>query len=235
MTLSGQVWRRGWVYLALTGAFGVQTGWAFESVRDQEIAQCLPGEIVTWADGQDRAAISSPLVFVYRHAGAPAWFEAPLVLSALQKAAQAWSLCGVASRVELSVSAGVLPAGAVLVQWGDVASRRNFGLANLGERTLSLGPGAFELLKARNPAHDARQTLQMVIAHEMGHVYGVMAHSKRCVDVTSYYSNGQGETCSIRGGVQRPPGVEYRSVLPTACDLERCRRVNNQPALGLNY
>ena len=200
-------------------------------LREQEIKQCLPGEISTWGDGKDRPAISSPLVLVYKHEDAPAWFEAGLVLAALKQAAQAWSQCGVPSRV---LNWPVTPEsgrGAILVQWSEPGSRRNFGLANLGERTLSLGPAAFQLLRTRNPAFDARQTLQMVIAHEMGHLFGLMAHSRRCVDVTSYYTNAQGEQCSIRGGGQMPPGVEYRSVLPTACDIQRCRVANGLTAV----
>ena len=88
------------------------------------------------------------------------------------------------------------------------------------------GPSAFQLLNDRNPAHDARATLQMVISHEMGHLFGVVAHSRRCVDVSSYYNNAQGEQCTIRGGQPRPPGVEYRSPLPTACDIQRCKAAN---------
>lgn len=199
------------------------------SLRDQEINQCLPGEISTWGDGQDRAALSSPLVFVYNPALAPAWFDEPLVLVAVQNAAQAWSHCGVPAKVSRWPAEAELRQGAILVQWSEQGSRRNFGLANLGERTLSLGPAAFDLLKARNPAFDSRQTLQMVISHEMGHFFGLMAHSRRCVDVTSYYTNGQGGTCAIRGGGALPGGVEYRSVMPTACDLQRCRIANGKP------
>ena len=66
----------------------------------------------------------------------------------------------------------------------------------------------------------------MVIPHEMGHLLGLMAHSRRCVDVTSYYNNGKGEKCFARDMTQLRPGIEYRSVLPTACDLQRCMRAN---------
>lgn len=202
---------------------------AVDSIREQEMAQCLPGEISTWADGQDRPAVTSPLLFVYKHDDAPAWFDAQLVLSKLIQATAAWSECLVPSRVVLGSTGTALPSGAVVVQWSEEGSRRNFGLANLGERTLSLGPAAFTMLNTRNPAFDASQTLQMVISHEMGHFFGLMAHSKRCVDVTSYYSNGKGDVCSIRGGAKLPPGVEYRALLPTACDLQRCRLANGKP------
>ena len=215
-----------WLGLCLTLVCHGASG--FESVRAQEMAQCLPGEAATWGDGQDRPASSSPLLFVYRHAGAPAWFTEAQVLSAVQQAATAWSQCGVPGRV-LSIATGAdLPTGAVLVQWSEAGSRGNFGLADLGRNGLSLGPAAFALLNTRNPAHDARQTLQMVISHEMGHHFGLMAHSRRCVDVTSYYDNGRGEVCRTRDGAPRPPGVEYRALLPTACDIERCVRANRR-------
>ena len=201
---------------------------AGDTLREQEIAQCQPGEISSWDDQQDRPAASTSLVFFYQHALAPEWFDAPLVLTALRQAAQSWSQCGIAAHVAFSEGASIAPAGSIAVRWSDVGSRRNFGLANLGDKTLSLGPAAFQLLKTRNPNYDARQTLQMVIAHEMGHFFGLMAHSRRCVDVTSYYDNGKGEQCLIRGGGKLPPGIEYRSVLPTACDIQRCRLVNSK-------
>jgi len=208
--------------------FWLQCAFAVDLNREQEIAQCLPGEISTWGDGQDRQAVTSPLMFVYKHDDAPAWFDEKLVLSMITKAATAWSECGVPSwALRRSADASI---GAVLVHWSEEGSRRNFGLANIGNRTLTLGPAAFGLLKTRNPAFDANQTLQMVISHEMGHLFGLMAHSKRCADVTSYYNNGKGESCSIRGGGKLQPGVEYRSLMPTACDIQRCRTANAEPS-----
>ena len=176
--------------------------------------------------------MASPLVFVYQHAFAPAWFDARQIFVALNEAAQAWLRCGVPSRVLPWPSEVELRDSAILVQWSDEGSRRNFGLANVGERTLSLGPAAFELLRTRNRAFDSRQTLQMVISHEMGHLFGLMSHSRRCVDVTSYYSNGKGELCTIRAGAALQPGVEYRSLMPTAGDIQRCRIANSKPAIA---
>jgi hypothetical protein len=195
-------------------------------VREQEIAQCLPNEITTWGDGTDRSAVGVPLRWVYRHEGAPPWFDAAAVLAAIGRAALAWSGCGVPSQVVAADGAAALPEGAVLVQWSDVQSRGNFGLAHLGARSLALGPAAFRLLDQRNPAYPARDTLQMVLSHEMGHFFGLMDHSRRCVDVMSYYSNAQGERCRTRDG--RPPAgaTDYRALLPTACDIERCRIAN---------
>jgi hypothetical protein len=119
----------------------------------------------------------------------------------------------------------------IRIQWNELESRGNFGLANLGKQTLSLSAKAFGLLKARNPRYDSRETLQMVISHEMGHFFGLMAHSRRCVDVLSYYDNGKGEKCFSRDPSQMGLVIEYRSVLPTSCDIERCRKINGYTPL----
>jgi hypothetical protein len=215
--------------LSLFLVFSLCSAWipayAQDAVRGQEIAQCLAGEVQTWGDGRDRPALGPQMVFVYDHTGAPAWFDQATVLNALRRAVGVWSECGVGGSVVSAAPASSV-AAVVSVVWSEAGSAGNFGLADLGRRSLALGPAAFQLLQTRNPAHDARETLQMVISHEVGHMYGVVAHSRRCVDVTSYYRNGKGETCSIRGGGALVPGVEYRSVLPTACDLQRCRAAN---------
>jgi hypothetical protein len=202
---------------------------AAASVRDQEIAECRVGEVATWNDGRDRPAVSSPLVFAYRHGGGPLWFSEELVAGLVAKAVEAWSPCGVPTRLVPWKAGGDLRTGTgpVVVQWSELHSGGNFGLANLDRRTLSLGPQAFRLLRERNPAYDATQIRQMVIAHEMGHFFGLMAHSRRCVDVLSYYHDGKGQTCYKRNPGDAGGVVEYRHILPTACDIERCRQVNS--------
>jgi hypothetical protein len=214
--------------VALACLLAVPWAWSapFDALRAQEIAECRPGEVTTWGDGADRPAVAKSLVFAYRHAGAPPWFPQDVVLAAVERAAQAWSACGIPAGVLMLPPGGQAAPDAVTVSWSDEGSQRNFGLANLGLKTIALGPSAFQLLNDRNPAHDARATLQMVISHEMGHLFGVVAHSRRCVDVSSYYNNAQGEQCTIRGGQPRPLGVEYRSALPTACDIQRCKAAN---------
>lgn len=215
--------------LGLIFTMGLTPVSALASIRDQEIAQCLPGEMSSWGDGQDRPAVASPMVFVYDHTAAPPWFTESLVLSAVKAAAVAWSRCGVGADVVSRPAGGAIAKGTILVQWSDKSSAGNFGVANLTQPSLSLGPAAFQMLKTRNPAHDARETLQMVISHEMGHLFGLIAHSRRCVDVTSYYNNGKGEQCLLRDASQFRSVPEYRSALPTACDLQRCRRANGNP------
>lgn len=196
------------------------------AVRDHEISECRPGEVSTWSDGADRPIRAASLRFAYRHSGAPSWFTQADVEARIEKATQAWSQCGIhASLVDGDSTTG---REVILIQWDEAASMGNFGLANHPERTLSLGPKAFVLLNTSNPRHDPRSTLQLVISHEIGHFYGLQAHSRRCVDVLSYYTL-RGETCFTRN----PAGIvgerEYRSELPTACDIERCRAINSRP------
>ena len=229
--------RRGWPAARLLAAAGllVAAGAALaagasDRLRQQEIAQCLPQEIATWGDGRDRLVPALPTQWVYRHEGAPPWFDAPRVLAALQRAAEAWGACGATGAAVVADGGARLPDAAVVVQWSDAGSRSNFGLAHLGERTLALGPAAFRLLDARNPAHPAGDTLQMVLSHEMGHFYGLMAHSRRCVDVMSYYTGAGGERCFTRDGHWPTGNIDYRALLPTACDIARCRALNTVSA-----
>lgn len=197
-----------------------------ETVRRQEINQCLPGELMTWGDGRDRP-VSGPINFRYDHSGAPPWFAENQVILMVGRAAEAWSQCGVKG----SFVSGLVSSGAVLVQWSEKESRGNFGLADLGNRRLSLSAAMFGLLKSRNPRYDSTYTLQMTISHEMGHFFGLMDHSRRCVDVVSYYTVAS-QSCYTRaaGGMKGVP--EYRHLFPTACDIERCRAVNKQPPLS---
>lgn len=213
-----------WVWLLLLWAPCLSH--AQSSVRAQEIAQCLPGEMMSWGDGRDRPALSSPMVFIYDHASAPAWFDQGQVLAMIKKAADAWSQCGVPSAVLDTQAASALGKGAVRISWSGDGRMPYFGLANFGQQTLILGPPAFQLLKTRNSAHDARETLQMTISHEMGHLFGLMSHSRRCVDVTSNYDDGKGGLCHMRDRSQFRSVPEYRASLPTACDIERCRLAN---------
>jgi len=198
---------------------------AHADVRDEEIASCRPQEIVTWKDGRDRPALT-PLVMAYEHAGAPAWFTRNDVYAALEAALKGWSGCGLPT--QLMPLGQMAPAGAIRIRWSDAGARGNFGLANQADRTLSLGPAAFKLLHERNPGYPALEILQMTLAHELGHFHGLMAHSKRCVDVMSYYNDGHGGTCELRDPAAFKSRIEYRSTLPTACDIARCRAVNGR-------
>ena len=181
---------------------------------------------MTWGDGQDRPTSASSLIFFYKHSGAPPWFQEQQVMNLLARSSAEWSKCGIPAQVTLWQGRVENTKGIIVVQWDASGSGGHFGLANLSQNQLSLGAQAFNLLNQRNPKHNALETLQMVLAHEMGHFYGMLAHSRSCVDVLSYYNDGKGGQCYSRDPSQLKLYPEYRSPLPTACDIQRCRILN---------
>jgi len=201
---------------------------AVVELRNQEITECSQSEIKTWEDNRDTAAKFSPIVFYYDHTGAPAWFSEKQVSELIERAASAWSLCGIPAVVVTKNNKANQSSSIIRIDWDVAGSRGNFGLANLTQNQLSLGLPAFQLLNQRNPKHNALETLQMVLSHEMGHFYGMMAHSRRCIDVLSYYHDGKGGQCySLFPDIIRK-FPEYRSTLPTACDIQRCKILNRK-------
>ena len=199
------------------------------ALRESEIAQCLPKEIANWNDGaKDTKMLSPSMVYVYEHQGAPAGVSEDAVFSVLQQAASAWDQCGGQNTVMLKRdffdTKGVFK---IAVQWNDDDKLGTIGLANITQKTLTLSPEAFLNLKKANASRNLMETLQMVVSHEVGHFQGLTAHSRRCVDVLSYYSNDAGEKCFIRDNGVMPKNFEYRSLLPTACDIQRCRMANS--------
>lgn len=201
---------------------------ASANTRQDEIKQCRPGELLTWPDGQDRPAASTSLHLVYRPGGAPPGLAEGSVQQALQQALLAWSACGVPGKVLSDTAAATQDARSLVrVQWSEAESRGNAGLSHLGQRTLTLGPAVFQLLANQRGRAVALDALQMTLSHEIGHFYGLMAHSRRCVDVMSYYDNGRGEQCMTRDGSSHRTLPEYRASLPTACDISRCRALNS--------
>jgi len=201
---------------------------AVVELRNQEIAECSQSEIKTWEDNRDTAAKFSPIIFYYDHTGAPAWFSEKQVSELIERAASAWSQCGIPALVVSKNNKAHPSTSMVSIDWNIAGSRGNFGLANLTQNQLSLGLPAFQLLNQRNPKHNALETLQMVLSHEMGHFYGMMAHSRRCIDVLSYYHDGKGGQCYSRFPDIIRKFPEYRSTLPTACDIQRCKILNRK-------
>ncbi len=201
---------------------------AVVELRNQEISECSQSEIKTWEDNRDTAAKFSPIVFYYDHTGAPAWFSEKQVSELIERAASAWSQCGIPALVVNKNNKAYPSTSMVSIDWNIAGSRGNFGLANLTQNQLSLGLPAFQLLNQRNPKHNALETLQMVLSHEMGHFYGMLAHSRRCIDVLSYYHDVKGGQCYSRFPDIIRKFPEYRSTLPTACDIQRCKILNRK-------
>jgi len=150
-------------------------------------------------------------------------------LSVLQNSTQAWDQCGGQNTVFLKRDLKDTNIGVkISVQWNDDDKLGTIGLANITKKTLTLSPEAFQNLKKSNANRNLMETLQMVVSHEIGHFQGLLSHSRRCVDVLSYYTNDAGEKCSIRDNGVMPKNFEYRALLPTACDIQRCLASNSK-------
>ena len=197
-------------------------------LRESEIKQCLPNEIVTWNDGgKDTKMLSPSMVYVYDHQGAPEGMSEESVFASLKNASVAWDQCGGQNSVILKRDLNASVTGLkITAMWSDKDKLGTIGLANITKKTLTLSPEAFVNLKKANASRNLLETLQMVVSHEIGHFQGLTSHSRRCVDVLSYYTNASGEKCSIRNNGVMPTNIEYRSQLPTACDIQRCRASN---------
>jgi len=196
---------------------------AHADVRDEEIASCRTGEMVTWGDGIDHR-VTGTLVFAYDPAGAPAWFSRAGVFGEIDKALRGWAPCGV--KTVLLPLGQAAPAGAIRIYWADTSAHGNQAEADPAQHRLALSLNIFKLLHERRPDYPAEDTLQMMLSHEIGHFFGLAAHSRRCVDVMSYYTDGHGAQCSLRDPSAFRSRVEYRASLPTACDIARCRAIN---------
>jgi hypothetical protein len=199
---------------------------AATTIREDEIVRCPFAEVPTWPDGVDIAIPHKRLNFVYSHQSAPQWLSAEAVRSKIFSAAQAWSACGVKLMI-VSETGGLFPSGpqTIRIDWSDSQSLGNFGVADRSNRRLTLGPAAFEMLRSKAP-EATEYSLQLVISHEMGHFLGLQRHSRRCIDVMSYYSDDKGSECMSLVPNWKTGYREYRSHLPTACDVQRCKMIN---------
>lgn len=198
-------------------------------LRSLEIAQCAENELTTWGDGKDRKISAAGLTFFYRHEGAPTWLPQSAVFELLKKSVKAWSLCGIPSKLDFASANFRTNPENILISWSTSNKFGYFGLSDLSQNQLTLGAQAFHMLNQRNPSNNHAETLQMVLSHEMGHFYGLMAHSRRCVDVLSYYNDGKGGECYTKYPHLLKKFSEYRSSLPTACDIQRCKNLNEKP------
>jgi hypothetical protein len=201
------------------------------TTRADEIQSCRPDELQTWGDGKDTPSATRRLVFHYQHS-AQTFFTEQEVTQRIDQALEVWQQCGLSlTRMSPGDRGTQQPAGTrlVAIDWDAKAARIGIAVADLGRSRLSLNPQVFDLLLQRRDRNVALETLQMTLSHEIGHFFGMRAHSKRCVDVMSYYTDGQGNRCIIRDRAEFGKVLEYRSSLPTACDIERCRRLQGQP------
>jgi len=197
------------------------------SLREKEINSCSVDEVSTWNDGVDKKSTIPNLTFVYVPGNEPSAFNSQEVTDMVKRAVNAWSTCAVSTQVTVRADPNYSSNNEVMIIWNDAKSMGNIGASDIVHQRLYLSPSVFKLLKERRPTYDSRYTLQMTLSHEIGHFYGLTAHSKRCIDVLSYYKDASGAECTVGSKEEFKRYIEYRSEFPTACDLQRCRR-NNQ-------
>ena len=205
------------------------------ALRQEEISQCLTDDIKNWGDGEkDSKMLGAKMVFVYQHIGAPKFVSEQSILTVLKAAASSWDQCGGTNLVMSDKDYTTSTAGLkISVDWNEKDTVGTIGIANIVKRKLTFNPETVQKVFQINTSKNLnesylQETLQMTASHEMGHFQGLSAHSKRCVDVLSYYSVG-GEKCTTRNGGPMPVSFyEYRSSLPTSCDIERCRIANKK-------
>ncbi len=197
------------------------------NLREKEINACSVEEVITWNDGVDKKTNIPNLTFVYVPGNEPSAFSSQEVTDMVKRAVNAWSTCGISTQVSVRADPNYSSNNEVMIIWNDAKSMGNIGASDTVHQRLYLSPSVFKLLKERRPTYDSRYTLQMTLSHEIGHFYGLVAHSKRCVDVLSYYKDASGAECTVGSKEEFKRYIEYRSEFPTACDLQRCRR-NNQ-------
>ena len=205
------------------------------ALRQEEISQCLTDDIKNWGDGEkDSKMLGTKMVFVYQHLGAPKSVTEQSILTVLKAAASSWDQCGGTNLVMSDKDYTTSTAGLkITVDWNEKETVGTIGIANITQRKLTFNPETVQKVIQINASKNLNgsyllETLQMTASHEMGHFQGLSAHSKRCVDVLSYYSVG-GEKCTTRNGGPMPVSFyEYRSSLPTSCDIERCRIANKK-------
>jgi len=209
----------------LMSMFVLFIGSGAQANRQDEIYSCQPHELATWGDGTDRPVKVNLLLLDYKKNDRSPFGEAT-VTGAIDRAARGWSECGVPIRLASRPEAGVTRLSRrVVIRWAD-RPISGIAIADTDRGELLLNAKVFETLLQKRSQAVAKETLQMVLSHELGHFLGMRAHSRRCVDVMSYYTSPSGEKCWLRDPEEFGRYLEYRHSLPTACDIARCRALN---------
>lgn len=204
---------------------------AAQAERQRQIAQCNDNDIaITTAHGTQASyhVGYSSLRFFYNPALAPEAVSEAQMAALIGNAGGAWSACGI--RGEYAGLTQDLDArdNATVFQWFN-----SDGVPIAGYRkgsTIYLNIAVFQKWHAVSPKY-AMEALQQVIAHEMGHSYGVVEHSARCIDVMATYDSF--DKCEQSPVAPRliedgERVFQMRAhTFPTACDIQRCRRVNS--------
>jgi hypothetical protein len=210
--------------------------------RAKEVAECGEGEMATQtAHGNvpvNALAVAgrfSSLRFAYNPALAPESVPEPRLGGMIAAAAQAWSACGILGQFVGTTQELAGTSNTFVVQW-----YHSEGVPIAGYRkgtTIYLNAGHYQTMRAHSEIY-AQDVMQRLISHEMGHAFGLVEHSARCVDVMA--TEDSFDKCDREPAAPRLLQDRERIYLfkqqafPTACDIKRCRQINGlaTPAPG---
>jgi hypothetical protein len=205
-----------------------------QRLRAKEVAECPDEDMATQtAHGNVPAnalAVGgrfASLRFAYNPALAPESVPEGRLGGMISAAAQAWSACGIRGEFVGGTQDLAGAANTFVVQWYS-----SEGVPIAGYRkgtTIYLNAGHFEAMRAHSEVL-ALDVMQRLISHEMGHAFGLVEHSARCIDVMA--TEDSFDKCDREPAAPRPVRDKDRiyavkgEAFPTACDIKRCRQVN---------
>jgi hypothetical protein len=208
-----------------------------QRLRAKEVAECLEGEMATQT-ALGNAPVNALAVggrfnalrFAYNPALAPESVPEARLGGMIAAAAQAWSVCGIPGQF-VGITQDLTGTGnTFIVQWYN-----SEGVPIAGYRkgtTIYLNAGHYQTMRAHSEVY-AQDVMQRLISHEMGHAFGLVEHSARCVDVMA--TEDSFDKCdrdpAAPRTIQDTDKLFFvkQQAFPTACDIKRCREVNALP------
>lgn len=205
-----------------------------QRLRAREVAECPEGEMATQAahgivpaNAMAVAGRSSSLRFAYNPTLAPESMPEARLAAMISASAQAWTACGIRGEFVGATQEQSGGANTFVVQWYN-----SEGVPTAGYRqgtTIYLNAGHYQTMRAHSELY-AQDVMQHLISHEMGHAFGLVEHSARCIDVMA--TEDSFDKCDRDPAAPRLLTDKGRmfavkgQAFPTACDIKRCRQVN---------
>jgi hypothetical protein len=208
------------------------------SLRAKEVAECPDGEMATQTalgnvpvNAMAVGGRFNALRFAYNPALAPESVPEARLGGMISAAAQAWSACGIPGQFVGTTQDLAGTGNTFIVQWYN-----SEGVPIAGYRkgtTIYLNAGHYQTMRAHSEVY-AQDVMQRLISHEMGHAFGLVEHSARCVDVMA--TEDSFDKCDRNPAAPRTIRdtdklfFVKQQAFPTACDIKRCRLVNGLAA-----
>jgi hypothetical protein len=211
-----------------------------QQLRAKEVAECPEGEMATQTahgnvpvNAMAVAGRFNSLRFAYNPALAPESMPEARLGGMISAAALAWSACGIPGQFVGTTQELAGTDNTFVVQWYN-----SEGVPIAGYRkgtTIYLNAGHYQTMRAHSEVY-AQDVMQHLISHEMGHAFGLVEHSARCVDVMA--TEDSFDKCDREPAAPRTLQDAGKiffikgQAFPTACDIKRCRQVNGLAASG---